>query len=816
MSLRSVAVRLLQDALKGNDAEKFLVKLDGIDTLIAHVPKNSIQSGFSQLDRNVRLAMLDGLHDVIKLAKTPEIKAAVARDYVETFRKNFPEGAAGQQAFGKFQTEFATEFDNRLKPTSVEIARPKNPASTPTKGKPDDPNIVDAEIVPSGSKKPSFTIKAKPIEVKPVVLNFIDEMTNHTLRGKDSSAIKSAFKDLRALLSENHPELLVTKLETPRENTLKPAAIIKNIRDGRPVTRDELNKAETLYITRAENKVAADVAAARKAEAEAEAARKAEADAAARKAEAEAEAARKAEAYATAARKAEEDRVLAEKQAGARAAMIGDINSILTENVPNSEQLKDKFAEMRRVLGEQGLLDSSPRFTPSNMNPDDLARALAEGRPIHVDDISNVERRLLNDIDQVAKEASRENSAKAERIAVKELQNKQQKFVEELEGALVAPRSGAMDTLSRLWRGRQQYPTSPPAQSENLITKGGRSIHQILNDLRDLRLTDGYNSIPLVEDNKSLFHKFTGKTSPLSPRDVMNALHQGQSVSPESFRNFSEALSSGGLDTRHFITRRPKAAVASVALLAYAAGGVYDFYGDTPNSPLKSAPIIAQVPPTLMTEWADKAKLNSDGTPMPGFEDYSPQVDWEIKKGEKDQGYRAKLVTFAYTQMSPERQKEIYPQVATLLLASKEPGFFAGASDYQRVAGNAFIQRVISANNQISQTTNETSAKAVGSLLEKTQADSKTAPAPVLKGLFTRSADSTEAAKNIPETIDKMAEEFDINNQEASELKKAWQSAAKKTDSSEAFREQAQKILSESSLHRAPENVHQLVQRLGM
>lgn len=406
MSLRSVALRLLQDTLKGNDAEKLLGKLGDIDNLITHVPRNSIQSGFSQLDRNVRLAMLDGLHDVIKLAKTPEIKAAVARDYMETFRKNFSEGPAGQQAFNKFQTEFATELDKHMRSTSVEVAKPKGSAPNP-KGKPDDPNMVDAEIVPPGSKKPSSTAKAKPIDVKPIevkptILDFIDGMATHTLQGKDSSAIRSAFKDLRALLSENHPDLLVTKLETRREKALNPAEIIQNIRDGRPVTRDELNRAETSYITRAENKVAADAEAARKAEAEAAAARQAEADAeAARQAEADA-AARQAEADATAARKAEEDRVLAQQQAGARAAMIGDIKSILDANVPDQARLQDKFAEMRRVLGEQGFLDSSPRFRASDMNPDDLARALAEGRPIHVDDISNVERRLLSAIDQEA------------------------------------------------------------------------------------------------------------------------------------------------------------------------------------------------------------------------------------------------------------------------------------------------------------------------------------------------------------------------------------------------------------------------------
>ena len=766
MSLRSVAVRLLQDTLKAKDTEKFLVKLDGIDDLIAHVPKNSIQSGFSQLDRNVRLAMLDGLHDVIKLAKTPEMKAVVARDYMETFRKNFPEGAAGQQAFKKFQTEFATEFDNRLKPTSVEIAKPKGSDFTP-KGKPGDPNIVDAEIVPPGSKKPSFTIKAKPIEVKPVVLNFIDEMTNHTLRGKDSSAIKSAFKDLRALLSENHPELLVTKLETPRENTLKPAAIIKNIRDGRPVTRDELNKAETLYITRAENKVAADVAAARKAEAEA---------AAARKAEAEAEAVRKAEADAAAARKAEEDRVLAEKQAGARAAMIGDIRSILNANVPDPEQLKGKFAEMRRVLGEQGLLDSSPRFTPSNMNPDDLAKALAEGRTIHVDDISNVERRWLSDIDQVAKEASRVNAAEAENIAKTARAKALPENIGVFHATATAKKRVEIENLPEKLADIKQH----------LLDEGRMSSHtpyasRVTTPNDVLQKIIGGDPITVGEWALFETHMKTWH-SKINPQEIASPPQN-----PQGFMGQASAKTAFFQGAKDFLTEQKRERNAEAHLEAFFGKTEYNKTKSLlSRHPLTTAATVALSLGLLVWNGLDSEKDDFDNGLSP-----MQRIAYNFQKARMS-------LTPTGTVLGVKFGDDLANDV--LSNTSNDPVKLALKSSVQATRNVAIDKE------------KDQGEKVVG----QTQASAMSAPAPVLKGLFTRSADSAEAAKNIPETIDKMAEEFDINDQEASELKKAWQSAAKKTDSSEAFREQAQKILSGSSLHRAPENVNQLVQRLGM
>ncbi|MBL8642055.1 MAG: hypothetical protein JNL76_08075 [Alphaproteobacteria bacterium] len=786
MSLRSVALRLLQDTLKGNDAEKLLGKLGDIDNLITHVPRNSIQSGFSQLDRNVRLAMLDGLHDVIKLAKTPEIKAAVARDYMETFRKNFSEGPAGQQAFNKFQTEFATELDKHMRSTSVEVAKPKGSAPNP-KGKPDDPNMVDAEIVPPGSKKPSSTAKAKPIDVKPVVLNFIDEMTNHTLRGKDSSAIKSAFKDLRALLSENHPELLVTKLETPRENTLKPAAIIKNIRDGRPVTRDELNKAETLYITRAENKVAADVAAARKAETEAEAARKAEADAAAarkaeteaaaaRKAETEAAAARKAEADAAAARKAEEDRLLAEKQAGARAAMIGDINSIMTENVPNPEQLKSKFVEMRKVLGEQGLLDSSPRFTPSNMNPDDLAKALAEGRQIHVDDISNVERRLLSDIDQVAKEASRVNAAEAENIAKTARARALPENIGVLHATATAKKRVEIENLPEKLADIKQH----------LLDEGRISSH-IPYASRVTTPNDVLQKIiggdPITVGEWALFETHM-KTwhSKINPQEIASPPQN-----PQGFMGQASAKMSFFQGARDFLTEQKRERNAEAHLEA--------FFGKTEYNKTKS--LLSRHPLTT----AATVSLSLGLLVWNGLDSEKDDFDNGLSPMQRI-GYNFQKARMSLTPTGTVFGVKFGDDLANDVLSntSNDPLKLALKSSV-RATRNVAIDKE-----------KDQGEKVVG----QTQASAMSAPAPVLKGLFTRSADSTEAAKNIPETIDKMAEEFDINDQEASQLKKAWQSAAQKTDSSEAFREQAQKILSESSLHRAPENVNQLVQRLGM
>jgi len=180
--------------------------------------------------------------------------------------------------------------------------------------------------------------------------------------------------------------------------------------------------------------------------------------------------------------------------------------------------------------------------------------------------------------------------------------------------------------------------------------------------------------------------------------------------------------------------------MATLSALGVAYTGASMFALTFPS--LGSFPIISIAPYTLATDLVDKPTMGGDGKIKPGHEDYSAQVDWELKKAEYDDTgkYRRDLLLTAYSKLPDETTRSrvlpfIKAEIGEFLnehggLTEDSKSRIANANEWQRVAGTAFIARYTGAATDIVTQQSEAQTQAAEAERARIEASAPLAGAP--------------------------------------------------------------------------------------
>ena len=356
----------------------------------------------------------------------------------------------------------------------------------------------------------------------------------------------------------------------------------------------------------------------------------------------------------------------------------------------------------------------------------DTLADLKAGRPVSDDDLTALRNHHTRPVDPPAPPPAQVAAQTETTIAA--ARGHQRTLALEIEGFLSAPKppgafSKILNSFASRGANRGAADFSQAAQQH-----GGRTLQDAMSDLRDHVNSDVYQQLPLRE----------ARFGRLSPSDTLSALHDGYRVPEADFRRLNERISHGSLGTGDFFSRHPKMATLSALGVAYTGASVFALTFPS----LGSFPIISIAPYTLATDLVDKPTMGGDGKIKPGHEDYSAQVDFELKRAEYDDTgrYRRDLLLTAYSKLPDETTRSrvlpfIKAEIGEFLnehggLTEDSKSRIANANEWQRVAGAAFIARYTAAATEIVTQQSEAQTQAAEAERARIEASAPLAGAP--------------------------------------------------------------------------------------
>ena len=356
----------------------------------------------------------------------------------------------------------------------------------------------------------------------------------------------------------------------------------------------------------------------------------------------------------------------------------------------------------------------------------DALADLKAGRPVSDDSLTALRNHHTRPVDPPAPPPA-QVAAQTE-AAIAAARGHQKTLALEVEGFLSAPKppgafSRVLNSFASRGANRGGADFSQATQQH-----GGRTLQDAMSDLRTHVASEAYQQLPVKE----------ARFGRLSPSDTLSALHDGYRVPEADFRRLNERISHGSLGTGDFFSRHPKMATLSALGVAYTGASMFALTFPS----LGSFPIISIAPYTLATDLVDKPTMGGDGKIKPGHEDYSAQVDWELKKAEYDDTgkYRRDILLTAYSKLPDETTRSrvlpfIKAEIGEFLnehggLTEDSKSRIANANEWQRVAGTAFIARYTGAATDIVTQQSEAQTQAAEAERARIEASAPLAGAP--------------------------------------------------------------------------------------